>query len=165
MLDNDIYIAVDRTRGRLFGYDPQGIMLWAFGTKGNSEGAFLSAISIEHMGTDLMVLDENESSITVFTPTEYGNLIYKANDEYLKGDYDGSADTWREVLKLNANYNSAFIGIYGRAYRYYRKILVEKNVGWVVAVLAVLIVVPMVIRKIKAAKEEVEAYERRKIAH
>ena len=41
----------------------------------------------------------------------------------------------------------------------------EKNVGWVVAVLAVLIVVPMVIRKIKAAKEEVEAYERRKIAH
>ena len=190
VLDNDIYIAVDRTRGRLFGYDPQGIMLWAFGTKGNSEGAFLSAVSIEHMGTDLMVLDENESSITVFTPTEYGNLIYKANDEYLKGDYDGSADTWREVLKLNANYNSAFIGIgralmrqeqygeameyfkmahdrenYGRAYRYYRKILVEKNVGWVVAVLAVLIVVPMVIRKIKAAKEEVEAYERRKIAH
>ena len=66
------------------------------------------------MGNDLFVLDENESSITVFSPTEYGNLIYQANDQYLKGDYDGSADTWREVLKLNANYNSAFIGI-GRA--------------------------------------------------
>ncbi len=190
VLDNDIYIAVDRTRGRLFGYDPQGIMLWAFGTKGNSEGAFLSAVSIEHMDHDLLVLDENESSITVFTPTEYGSLIYQANDQYLKGDYDGSADTWREVLKLNANYNSAFIGIgralmrqeqygeameyfkmahdrenYGRAYRYYRKILVEKNVGWALAVIVVLVVVPMVIRKVKAAKEEVEAYERRKIAH
>ncbi|MBR0406973.1 MAG: NHL repeat-containing protein [Clostridia bacterium] len=189
VLDNDIYIAVDRTRGRLFGYDPQGIMLWAFGTKGNSEGAFLSAISIEHMGNDLMVLDENESSITVFTPTEYGNLIYRANDQYLKGDYDGSADTWREVLKLNANYNSAFIGIgralmrqeaygeameyfkmahdrqnYGRAYRYYRKILVEKNIGWIVAVVAALLVIPLVIRKVKGVKEEVEAYERRKVA-
>ena len=190
VLDNDIYIALDRTRGRLFGYDAQGIMLWAFGTKGNSEGAFLSAISIEHMGRDLFVLDENESSITVFTPTEYGNLIYQANDEYLKGDYDGSADTWREVLKLNANYNSAFIGIgralmrqehygeameyfkmahdrenYGRAYRYYRKEMVEKNIGWVVAVIVVLLVIPMTIRKVKSAKEEVAAYERRKIAH
>ena len=190
VLDNDIYIAFDRTRGRLFGYDPQGIMLWAFGTKGNSEGAFLSAISLEHMGRDLLALDENECSITVFTPTEYGNLIYLANDQYLKGDYDGSADTWRDVLKLNANYNSAFIGIgralirqekyeeameyfkmahdrenYGRAYRYYRKILVEKNIGWIVAVVVCLLVIPLIIRKVKSVKEEVEAYERRKVAH
>ena len=189
VLDNNIYIAFDRTRGRVFGYDSQGIMLWAFGTKGNSEGAFLSAVSIEHMGRDLLCLDENEASITVFTPTEYGNLIYQANDEYLRGDYDGSAETWRQVLKLNANYNSAFIGIgrtlmrqeqyeeamdyfkmshdrenYGRAYRYYRKELVEKNIGWVVAALACLLIVPLVIRKVKKTKAEVEAYERSKIA-
>ena len=189
VLDNDIYIAFDRTRGRVFGYDPQGIMLWAFGNKGNSEGAFLSAVSIEHMGTDLMCLDENEASITVFTPTEYGNLIYQASNQYLKGDYDGSADTWRQVLRLNANYNLAFIGIgralmrqeqykeamdyfqmahdrenYGRAYRYYRKILVEENIGWIVAGLACLIVIPLVLGCVKRMKWEVEAHERRKIA-
>ena len=189
VLDNDIYIAFDRTRGRLFGYDPQGIMLWAFGSKGNSEGAFLSAISVEHMGTDLMCLDENEASITVFTPTEYGRLIYQASDQYLKGDYDGSADTWREVLKLNANYNLAFIGIgralmrqeqykeamdyfkmahdrdnYGRAYRYYRKILVEKNIGWIVAAAACLLIIPLTVGRVKKMKWEVEAYERRKVA-
>ena len=39
-LDNDIYVAVDRMRGRLFGYDGQGIMLWAFGTKGSMDGTF-----------------------------------------------------------------------------------------------------------------------------
>ena len=189
VLDNDIYIAFDRTRGRLFGYDPQGIMLWAFGTKGNSEGAFLSAVSVEHMGNDLLCLDENESSITVFTPTEYGSLIYQASDQYLRGDYDGSADTWREVLKLNANYNLAFIGIgralmrqeqygeameyfkmahdrdnYGRAYRYYRKIWVEKNIGWIVALVACALVIPLIVKKVKKTKAEVEAYERRKIA-
>lgn len=189
VLDNDIYIAIDRTRGRLFGYDPQGVMLWAFGNKGNSAGAFLSAISIEHIGKDLYVLDENESSITVFTPTEYGNLIYQASDEYLRGDYEASADTWREVLKLNANYNLAFIGIgrslvrqeqyeeamsyfkmahdrenYGRAYRYYRKEVVERNIVWVVAVIAVLLIVPLIIRQVKKTKAEVEAYEHRKIA-
>ena len=189
VLDNDIYIAVDRTRGRLFGYDSQGIMLWAFGTKGNSEGAFLSAISIEHMGKDLLVLDENESSITVFKTTEYGDLIYKASDEYLRGDYDGSADTWREVLKLNANYNLAFIGIgralmrqekytdameyfkmahdrdnYGRAYRYYRKEWVERNIGWIVALIAAVLIVPLIVRQVKKMRWEVEAYEHRQIA-
>ena len=185
VLENDIYVAFDRTRGRVFGYDPQGIMLWAFGTKGNFEGAFLGGVSIEHMGHDLFCLDENECSITVFTPTEYGALIYKASDQYLKGDYDASADTWREVLKLNANYNLAFIGIgrslvrqeqyeeamdyfkmahdrenYGRAYRYYRKIVVERNIGWVVAIIAVVLILPLVFKRIRRMKEEVKAYER-----
>ena len=188
VLDNDIFIAVDRTRGRIFGYDPQGIMLWAFGTKGNNEGAFMSAVSIEHMGTDLFVLDETESSITVFVPTEYGSLIYQASDEYLRGDYDTSADTWREVLKLNANYNLAFIGIgrslmrqeqyeeamryfkmghdrenYGRAYKYYRKELVEKNIGWVVVVVVALLVVLFVVKSVKKIKAEVAEDERRKV--
>lgn len=188
VLENDLYIAVDRTRGRIFGYDPQGVMLWAFGTRGNNEGAFLSAVSIEHMGHDLFVLDENDNSITVFTPTEYGELIYQANDEYLRGDYETSADTWREVLKYNANYNLAFIGIgrslmrqdqyeeameyfkmghdrenYGRAYRYYRKELVEKNIGWVVAVVVVLIVIVFVRKFVQKVKTEVAENDRRKI--
>ncbi len=188
VLDNDIYIAFDKTRGRFFGYDPQGIMLWVFGTKGNRDGAFMSAASIEHMGNDLFALDENECSITVMTPTEYGRLIYQASDQYLSGDYDGSADTWREVLKLNANYNLAFIGIgralmrqedfegamdyfkmaydrenYGRAYRYYRKELIEENIVWMVIVVVCLLVVPLVIRQIKRMKMEVEAHEHRKI--
>lgn len=115
VLDNDMYIAIDQTRGRVFGYDPQGIMLWAFGRGGiSSEGSFTRAVSIEHMGYDLIVLDELDCSLTVFTPTDYGNLIYKASEEYLKGDYYGSADTWNEVRQLNANYNLAIIGI-GRA--------------------------------------------------
>ena len=189
VLDNDIYVALDGTRGRLFGYDSQGIMLWAFGSKGNSEGRFLSAKSIEHMGFDLLVLDENENSVTMFSPTEYGSLIYKASDEYLRGDYEGSAETWREVLRQNANYNLAFIGVgralmrqerygeamdyfkmahdrenYGRAYRYYRKEAVEKNIGWIVAAVACLLIVPPVIRKVKRMKMEVEMHERKQIA-
>ena len=188
VFDNDIYVAFDKTRGRLFGYDPQGIMLWAFGTKGNSDGTFLSPASIESMGFDLFALDENECSITVFTPTEYGNLIYLASDQYLRGEYDESADTWREVLRLNANYNLAFIGIgralmrqenykeamdyfkmaydhenYGRAYRYYRKELIEENIVWTVAVIVILLVVPLVIRQGKKMRMEVEMYERQKV--
>lgn len=186
VLDNDIYVAFDKTRGRLFGYDSQGILLWAFGSKGNTEGTFTSAISIEHMGHDLLCLDELGSSITVFKPTDYGNLIYKATDEYIKGDYDGSADTWREVLKLNANYNLGFIGIgralmrqedfegameyfkmaydrenYGRAYRYYRKEAIEDKIGWIVAAVAVVLVIPLAIGRVRKMKAEVDEYARK----
>lgn len=185
VLDNDIYVAVDRTRGRIFGYDSQGIMLWAFGTSGNNEGAFNSAISIEHMDHDLFVLDQNEGNITVFAPTEYGELIYDASAAYLKGDYDGSAELWEEVLKLNANYDLAFIGIgrallrqdhyteamdyfemahdrenYGRAFRLYRKVWVEENIGWIVILLAAVMIIPLVRRSIKKVRMEVEMYER-----
>lgn len=189
VLENDIYVAVDRTRGRIFGYDSQGIMLWAFGTTGNSEGTFNSAVSIEHMGKDLYVLDQNEGNITVFTPTEYGQLIFDASSAYLKGDYDGSAAYWEKVLDLNANYNLAFIGIgrslmrqdkfeeameyfemahdrenYGRAFRLWRKIWVEENVVWMVIVLAVLLIVPIIRKQIKKRKMEVEMYERNQVA-
>ncbi|MBP3541000.1 MAG: hypothetical protein J6K72_04165 [Clostridia bacterium] len=189
VLENDIYVAVDRTRGRIFGYDSQGIMLWAFGTTGNQEGAFNSAIAIDHMGKNLIVLDQNEANLTIFTPTEYGNLIFDASEAYLNGDYDGSADLWEEVLKLNANYNLAFIGIgrslmrqekypeameyfkmahdrdnYGRAFRQYRKIWVEENIGWMVAALAAVMIIPLVIKTVKKTRWEVEAYERSQIA-
>ncbi len=189
VLDNDMYMAIDQTRGRVFGYDPQGIMLWSFGTTGvNAEGVFTRANSIEHMGTDLLVLDELDCSVTVFTPTEYGNLIYQASEQYLRGDYDGSADTWEKVLQLNANYNLAFIGIgrskmraeeyeeamalfkmahdrdnYGRAFRYYRKIWVEKNILWVVLIIAVLVVFSFVRKTIRKVKWEVAAYEHNKV--
>ena len=93
------------------------------------------------------------------------------------------------MLRLNANYNLAFIGIgrslmrqekfeesmeyfkmaydrenYGRAYRYYRKELIEDNIVWIVLAVVAVLVVPLIIRQGKKMKEEVEAYERRKTA-
>jgi tetratricopeptide (TPR) repeat protein len=189
VLERDMYVVLDRVRGRLFGYDDQGVMLWAFGTRGNIEGAFNSPIAIEHMGYDLFVLDQNDSRVTVFTPTEYGSNVYAAINEYKDGRYEASADIWRKVLKQNSNYSLAFRGIgrsylkqnqyedameyfkmahdrenYGRAYRYYRKVLVEKNIGWIVAAAAVLLIVPLAVSRVRKTKAEVETYERRKFA-
>ena len=188
VLDNDIYVALDRIRGRLFGYDSQGVMLWAFGTRGGTDGAFSRAISIEHMGTDLMVLDETKNSVTVFTPTEYGNTIYRATALYQEGEYDQSADEWRNVMKMNANYNLAFRGIgrailredrfeeameyfklahdnenYGRAFKLYRKQWVEKNVWWILLILAAVLIVPLMIGRVKRMKWEVIMHEHSKV--
>ena len=190
VLKNDIYVACDRTRGRLFGYDSQGVMLWAFGTKGNIEGAFTSAISVEHMGYDLMVLDQQENSVTVFTPTEYGMMIYNAIESYLDGRYDESAALWEDVMKMNANYPLAFRGIgrailrqndyegameyfkmahdqenYGRAFKLYRKEWIEKNIWWIVLILALLLIIPLARGRIKRLKWEVIAHEHSKVRH
>ena len=187
-LKNEIYVVVDRMRGRLFGYDSQGVMLWAFGTKGSMDGTFGRAIGLDHMGYDLLVLDEMKNSITVFTPTEYGNLIYDATDAYLNGEYDRSAELWEDVMKLNANYTLAFRGIgrsklrqenyeeamdyferahareeYGRAFKQYRKIWVEKNIWWIILLIALVLIVPLILGRIKRMKWEVIMHEHSKV--
>lgn len=188
VLQDDMYVVLDRIRGRIFGYDSQGIMLWAFGTKGNIEGAFTGAISIEHMGYDLFVLDQLQSNVTVFVPTEYGQLVYDANETYLRGEYDRSAELWNDVMKLNADYPMAFRGIgrallrqdhykeameyfekahdrdnYGRAFKLYRKEWVEQNIWWIVLILAVVLIVPLAIGRVKRMKWEVIMHEQHKV--
>ena len=183
VLENDIYVALDVLHSRIFGYDKQGNMLWAFGGIGSAEGYFRGdhAVSIEHMGNDLLILDDQGCSVTVMTPTEYGELIYRANHLYSIGNYPGSAEVWKQVLNRNANYDLAYIGIgraelqmgnyekaceyfkmarddenYSEAFRYYRSELVEKNIGWIFAIVVVVLVVPVAWGRIKKIKWEVD---------
>ncbi len=181
VLDNGIYIAVDRIRGKLFAYDQQGFLLWAMGGAGNMEGYFLRPVALEHMGYDLLVLDSQECTVTVLTPTEYGALMYRAGEEYLRGNYQGSAEQWREVLRQNANSDHAHIGIgrallqqqqykeamehfaiprerrgYSDAFQLYRKEWVEQNIGWIFALVAAALVVPLAVDKWKKIRAEVE---------
>ena len=187
-LKNEIYVVADKTRGRLFGYDSQGVMLWAFGTKGATDGGFNTISGIDHTGYDLFVLDEQKNNLTVFTPTEYGRMIYDATDSYLNGDYDRSAELWNSVMRLNANYPLAFRGIgrtllrqerykeamdyferahdredYGRAFEQYRKNQIEKNVIWIVLILAALLLIPLILGRIRKAKWEVIVHEQSRV--
>ena len=59
VLDNDIYYAIDRTRGRIFGYDDQGNLLYAFGSIGNKLGYLQFPTAIDHMDNDLIVRSRN----------------------------------------------------------------------------------------------------------
>ena len=145
------------------------------------DGYFLNPVALEHQGYDLLVLDSQDCCVTVLTPTEYGKLVYKATEQYHAGEYAASADTWREVMKRNGNYDLAYIGIgrallqqkqfkeacdyfamardsrnYSEAFRYYRSEWVEQNIGWIFGIVAVLLVVPMVVVHIRKIKWEVD---------
>lgn len=182
VLENEVYVTVDINRGRLFGYNNQGYLLFAFGGRGNIDGFFRFPSAIEHIGRDLFVLDSMNASLTVFTPTEYGNLIYDATELYAEGDYDGSADMWERVLELNGNYDLAYIGLgkanlrqekykdsmdyfrlkrdkrnYSKAFQYYRKEWIERNLGWLLTVLLVIIIVPFVVKWVRKIARELKS--------
>jgi tetratricopeptide (TPR) repeat protein len=178
-LDNGVYVALDKTRGRLFGYDEQGRSLWIFGGAGNMAGFFRNAVSIDHIGYDLLVLDSLENSVTLFEPTEYGRLIYLATEQYQRGEYSQSAQNWSTVLRRNGNFDLAYIGIgrallrggqyeqamryfklandednYSKAYQEYRKLWVEENIAWMFAALLLLFCVPLVIGRVRRIRKE-----------
>lgn len=181
VMDNDVYVALDRVRGKIFCYNSQGFMLFAFGGNGNQDGYFRMPSSIEHINHDLLVLDSIDNSITLFVPTVFGDLVYKAMDQFKAGDYEQSGETWKEVKTYDGNYDLAYIGIgrsllrqenykdaltyfelkwddenYSRAFQQYRKEWVEENIGWIFAAVMLLLVVPLIIGKIKKIKHEID---------
>jgi len=181
---NDSYACFDKTRGRIFMYDFQGNLLYAFGGRGNREGYFSNEpAALDRMGSALYALDKLTGAVTRFDLTEYGILINKALDEYKAGRYEQSAEVWEEVLKRNGNYDLAYIGIgraalrqgdyqkamryyklkhyregYGKAFQLYRKIWMEENLWWILIIIGALVLLPPCIRlSIKTVKEIREA--------
>ena len=179
---NDSYACFDRVRGRIFLYDFQGNLLYAFGGVGNREGCFLQPVALCNMGYSLFALDSRTAALTRFDLTSYGEQINQALDEYQAGRYESSAAIWEEVLKMNGNYDLAYIGIaraalrqgdylkamkyyklkhhregYGRAFQLYRKQWMEENLRKILTVLFVLIALPpfarFIIKIIREIKE------------
>lgn len=179
--DNDIYVCLDKNRGRLFGYDDQGRIVYIFGSNGNMEGYFNRAAALEHMDYDLLVLDSLDCSITLFVPTEFGSLIYQAIDEFDQGNYVKSGEIWQKVMDIDGNYDLAYIGIgrsllrqekyheamkyfelkyddenYSKAYKQYRKEWVEEHIVIIVIVILALFLIPLGIGKIRRLKYEID---------
>ncbi len=183
-MENDIYYLLDKVRGRVFAYDDQGRMLYAFGGPGNMNGYFRRPAAIDHMGHDLLVLDSLDNAITLFTPTQYGQLIFDAIEQFQDGFYEESGASWQKVMDLNNNYDLAYIGIgrallrqekyeeameyfklkydddnYSKAFKEYRKEWVEDHIGIIFTVIVLLLVVPLVIGRIKRVKWEIAKAE------
>ncbi len=182
VLDNDIYVCLDKNRGRLFGYDDQGKMVFAFGGNGNVNGFFRQPAAIEHMGHDLLVLDSLDSSITLFVPTQFGSLIYEAVEQFDDGDYVASGQSWEKVMELDGNYDLAYIGIgrsllrqeryreamdyfelkydadnYSKAYKQYRKEWVEDHIVAIILVLLAVFLIPLSIGRIREIRREIDS--------
>jgi hypothetical protein len=181
VFDNDAYVCLDRNRGRLFAYDDQGRMICVFGGAGNMDGYFRNPLSLEHMDYDLIVVDQLDCTVTLFTLTDFGQLVFDAMDQFDNGEYAKSGKTWREVMKYNGNYDLAYIGLgraylrqkdydnameyfelkydaenYSKAYKKHRKEFVEDHIVLIVIVLLALFLIPLGIGRVKLIKYQIQ---------
>ncbi len=107
---------IDQKRGKVFTYDYDGNLLFAFGDKtGRQLGNISKPAGVVYQGDNMLLLDT--ASFTVFERTEYGDILVNALKNQNERRYDKAINDWREILKRNTNFDTAYIGIGNALYR------------------------------------------------
>ena len=102
---------IDSKRQRIYTYDSNGNLLFAFGDKGTMIGNIESVKAISYQGDKMLILDNTTNAITVFNRTEYGDTLISALEAENDRDFTLAISRWTEVLKLNSNFDTAYVGI------------------------------------------------------
>lgn len=108
---------IDSKRCKIFTYDFDGNLLFAFGDKGQQLGSLQSVTGLVYQGDKLLVLDSQAKSFTVYQRTEYGDILIAALSDQNNRKYDKAVENWTEILKRNSNFDTAYIGIGQALYR------------------------------------------------
>ena len=113
--EKGIYSVIDSTRGRIFTYDHEGNLLYIFGGIGSQEGTFDMPTAIDTIGDEIIVLDGSKNLVDKYRATNYGFLINQAVGLRYDGDEASAVECWKQVLKLDSNFELAYVGI-GKSY-------------------------------------------------
>ncbi len=108
---------LDQKRSKIFTYDQNGNLLFAFGDKGTQLGNGDKLVAITYHNVDgknnLLALDISSSGnkLTVYSPTAYCDTIMNALHNENEHNYSESINYWQDVLTRNNNFDLAYIGI------------------------------------------------------
>ena len=108
---------LDSSRSRMFTYDQNGNLLFAFGDIGDQLGNGEKFVSMTYHVVDgvyyLVLLDNSTSGyrLTVYSPTPYYDTIMGALHNQNVHNYSESIFYWQDVLTQNNNFDLAYIGI------------------------------------------------------
>lgn len=159
--ENGQWAVVDRNRSKIFAYDRNGVLLYAFGDKGSQLGNLKYASAITFYHGSILVLDSQMNSITVYKRTKYGDVINQALYDDMYRNYEEAMADWTEILKFNVNCDSAYVGVgnnmvrngnyadslimykaasdtesYSEAYKYVRKDWINRFI-WLIPIIAI----------------------------
>ena len=110
--DNDgIISCLDTKYNRIFQYDEDGDLLFILGRTGSQEGTFSEPIAVAALDDGLLVLDRKKQNLTYLKPTEFGSFVRQALRQHSAGDYESAAESWKNALKENINYEAAYLGL------------------------------------------------------
>lgn len=110
---------VDVNRSKIYTYDYDGNLLFAFGDSGSQLGNLTQIKSLTYQGDTMLVLDGSarNQKLTVFNRTEYGDALLQALSHQNNRQYALAIEDWKEILMRNSNYDAAYIGIGQSLYR------------------------------------------------
>lgn len=171
VMNNGVYSVLDSKRGRIFTYNHDGSLMYVFGALGTQKGCFVrpTALDVTKDHTYLVV-DSGSNKIVCFRPTEYAAKINSAVElQYLR-DYSGAEKVWMDMLKYSAKSEMAYNEIgkayyregsykkameyfemannrdqYSKAYKEYRRQIMNDSFGIVMTVISVLVLALLVL--------------------
>ena len=177
-ISGDYIYALDVTYGKIFMYNVKNELMCIFGcglNEGDQKGSFSGAKAIDVYENSVYVIDSNRNCLTVFKPTEYGNLVMTASSKVIKSDYLSAEDDWARILRQDTNNQLAYRylakaeytkgnykaamsyakqgadrEIYGQAFEVYRNKLLKDNFLLIIIIAIVVIVILVVLKRIKS---------------
>ena len=117
--DDGFFYILDSRYGKVYWYDKECNNICVFGGSlgpGEQSGTFSYANAIALNGTDVLVSDNTRKSVTVFSLTEYGELVRKAQIITLRDEYEDAEEYWKQVVALDANSQLGYRGLALSAY-------------------------------------------------
>ncbi|MDR0196660.1 MAG: hypothetical protein LBI36_00360 [Oscillospiraceae bacterium] len=174
----DIFL-MDATSGKIFQYSYEGELMFIFGGIGEQKGLFKTPNAVETYNDKVYVLDGVKNSVTVYKLTEFGILVNEAMGLFNRGLYAESRGPWEEILRRDANYYMAYIGMgnallslgefkesldyfymhsrggYNRAFKDFRIDFIRRNFNnFLVAIFAVIVVLTVLSKLLKRRKKK-----------
>lgn len=110
-----VYAVLDQIKGRIFLYDFDGALLNIFGGISNVQGDFKAPSSIAWFGDKLVATDKTLRCLYVYNMTDFGSAALGAAESYYNGQWEDAAEYSLEALRLNANYDLAYV-VLGKHY-------------------------------------------------
>jgi len=109
--DAGMYYVWDSNRNRVFAYDQDGNLLFAFGGQGTAEGRLLNVVGMTMTADRLLLADRGNRSIEVFDLTSYGAAVINAARLTFDNNYMQAADAWLDVIDYNPFHQLAHLGV------------------------------------------------------
>lgn len=160
---------IDSRDGKIYTYNQDGYLLYAFGALSDQAGTFAAPSAIDYAGDRLLVSDSVRGTVTVFRRTPYAQAIEDAGVLFRQQEYEESRGRWEEILRMNCNFELAYIQIgrilyrqddfrgameyfkkgnfrgenyvsgYGMAFEKYRAVFLQENLSVILTILIILI--------------------------
>lgn len=110
--DDGIITTLDLQTGKVFQYDKLGNFLFSFGGVGEQNGLFATPSDVDQKKDgDIYVVDRGRSRIDIFRTTPFADLVHQASVLHVDGRYEEAEALWQDVLKVNGNYEMAYLAI------------------------------------------------------